>query len=233
MLDDLGREPEAEEAFAEAVRLDPGSAFGWHGYGVILQKRGRTAQAARAYERAISIEPNKVESLVNLSMLLSQSGELDRAGKYLETAFLLRPDDPVVSGAFESFAEAVHVKDGSARGWHAYGVILEKHKRTAQAVRAYERALAIEPHKVETLVNLSMFLRQSGEPDRALAYLTTAFTARPGDPTVYQAFKSFALGDPDRVAAFLVTTLAVRPGDPLVLGPIGYFERITGRKIVR
>ena len=86
-----GEAARAEEAFRQAVALDPGSASANYSLGYLLQLRGKTPEAIQAYKRALAADPYKAEALGNLAAAYSKMGEQAAAAKALEAALKLEP----------------------------------------------------------------------------------------------------------------------------------------------
>src|SRR5207248_145896 len=101
------------------------SAAGFEQQGSELRAKGRLAEAADKYTAALQIYPQFLRALIFLGATFGQLGNAQRAAGILEFAARLYPDDP-----------AAQYNLGIAYG--ALG-------RTADEIRAYRRAIEIEP----------------------------------------------------------------------------------------
>src|SRR5712692_8576017 len=79
-----GEAAQAEEAFRQAVALDPNSSSANYSLGYLFQLRGKLPEAIQAYRRALETDPYKAEALGNLAAAYSRMGERNAATKALE-----------------------------------------------------------------------------------------------------------------------------------------------------
>ncbi len=127
-LFDSQRHPEAVEAMAEALRLQPdlSVAGSLHLFtGRALQSLGRPEAAAESYRRAAAIKPRDTEPLDRLAMVRFGQKRYERALELYRKLAQLRP-----SGA------QTHAN---------LGATLYHLGRPAEALRSFERALALDP----------------------------------------------------------------------------------------
>ncbi len=109
-----GETAQAEEAFRQAVALDPGSASANYSLGYLFQLRGNAPEAIQAYRRALKADPYKAEALGNLAAAYSKMGERDAAAKALDEALRLEPGN-LRWRAAQSAARIGIRKSGSAK----------------------------------------------------------------------------------------------------------------------
>lgn len=89
----LRRYEQAEQAFAEAVRIDPDSPDAWFRLGCIQAARGRMPKAAESFRRAIRLKPDYADAYVNLGHCLQELGDAAGAAGEFRAALRCRPDD--------------------------------------------------------------------------------------------------------------------------------------------
>jgi tetratricopeptide (TPR) repeat protein len=83
---------EAEDIYAQILRLEPENADALHFSGVIAHQRARSEIAFELMLRAIEIEPGKALFFLNLGIVLEAAGELDKAILHYRAATSLDPD---------------------------------------------------------------------------------------------------------------------------------------------
>jgi protein O-GlcNAc transferase len=86
-----GEAAQAEDAFRQAVALDPNSASANYSLGYLFQLHGKLPEAIQAYNRVLEADPYKAEALGNLAAAYSKMGEQDKAARALEEALKLEP----------------------------------------------------------------------------------------------------------------------------------------------
>jgi len=89
----LHDDAQAEEAFRNAIALDPGNASARLNFGWFLAKHDRRAEAAEQWLTAVRLDPQNAQAHLDLGLLLAKSGVLDRAALELEAAERLSPGD--------------------------------------------------------------------------------------------------------------------------------------------
>jgi len=115
----------AEEAYAQALRLDPGLANALTNLGNLCYRRDRADEAEALYRRALAIDGSQPEALYNLGFLHLERGEATEAVSYFERALASDP----------SFADA-HFNLAMA---------YEELGRLAEARPHWETYLALDP----------------------------------------------------------------------------------------
>ena len=175
-LASAGRVPEAIASFQEALRLRPGDAASSNGLGMALASSGRLEEATRRFEEAVRADPLLAEAHNNLGTSLASRGDLDGAMRHFEEAARLRPDDAGarknlgtaalsrddVAGAERHLREAVRLAPDDAQAHDLLGVALGRMRRLDEAIRAFERALEIDPSAGSPRQNLEEARRLRG-----------------------------------------------------------------------
>jgi tetratricopeptide (TPR) repeat protein len=90
----LGNRLEAEEAFRQALVLDPGLAEAHAALGRLAYTRGEAAQAAESYHRALDLDPSPALARTLGSILLHDLGDLAGAHEAFLLALTLDPGAP-------------------------------------------------------------------------------------------------------------------------------------------
>jgi len=84
VLDELGREREAEIAYRQAIARDPNFPDAWFNLGVLQENVGRDDEALTSYERAFAVEPSYADALHNAALLLMRKRQFSAAAKLLD-----------------------------------------------------------------------------------------------------------------------------------------------------
>lgn len=97
--------------------------------------------------------------------------------------------------------------------FHLLGSLREREGRFDDAIRAYEKALAIQPELDESLVNLGGALTSARKPNEAIELLTSVIQRRPLAEGALRnrAIARLALRDASGFAADLEAALAIHP----------------------
>ena len=155
-----GKIAEAKAALERALVLDPKSAASKYALASLLEKEGRSAEAdvllLGALADGLAEGPEKVEEI---AVAAWRQGDLPRALRLMDGVLAGRPDDPRFrltrgrvriqnrdcEGALEDFDAARLAAPGSAMAHGLAGSALMCLGRPADARRAFEQSLALDP----------------------------------------------------------------------------------------
>jgi len=87
-----GRLAEAEQAYADAIRLSPDSAFLYRELAEVERRAGRPAAALQDLRKAVALAPSDGRAYGELGALLDQQGDLDGAAQAYRQAYAIAPD---------------------------------------------------------------------------------------------------------------------------------------------
>jgi tetratricopeptide (TPR) repeat protein len=104
----FGRPDRAEQAFAEAVRLDPESVDGWFRLGCMQAARNQPRAAADSFRRTIRLKPDHADAHFNLGHRLKELGDTAAAADEFRAALRCRPD-------YDQARQALRAMDGKPR----------------------------------------------------------------------------------------------------------------------
>lgn len=148
----LGQLEKAVAAFRKTVELSPNDPRGPYNLGVCLQeslpgadaarRAALTAEATVAFERALALDPGSAAVLYGFATLHSENGDHARAAALVEAALRVRPE----------WSDA----------WNNLGNHYEGLGRRAEAVAAFDRALALDPRNMGAVVNRGLTLLALG-----------------------------------------------------------------------
>ena len=131
VLERAGRAPEAEQVFRDVIAKDPLDAGALNYLGYMLAERGggNLDEAVGFIQRALKVEPDNPSFLDSLGWAYFQQGKLDLADKPLTAAADRLPKNSVIQD---------HLGD-----------LRLKQNRVADAIAAWERALAGDAEQID------------------------------------------------------------------------------------
>jgi choline-sulfatase len=174
------RVPEALEVMLEAKRRGALSDVTRRQLGLTLTEVGRIAEAIETLGPLA--ETGDADGLAALGLAYSEAGDQERATRTLRRVFERDPRHPtahvnlalaaVRQGRFrEAETEAraaLELNERLPQAWNLLGVSHYNQRRTGDALRAWERALEIEPGDYDVLYNFALVAAEAGERERAL-----------------------------------------------------------------
>jgi tetratricopeptide (TPR) repeat protein len=135
---------EAAAFFDKALREAPESPAAHFGMGVLMVQQDRPREAVAHYQTALAGWPDNADLRLNYALALANAGDNQRAFEQLDAAAGLRPGDPTA--------------------YVVFGKLLLKESRPADALKAYERALAIQPGNPDALTGSAASRTQLQRP---------------------------------------------------------------------
>ena len=136
-----------------------------------------------------------------LTMTLALFGSTQQVQPGIPEALQVQAKDPAAAA---KILEGVTTREpGNARAWRLLGAARHQHKDYAQAIDAYEKALAIQPDPTATYGIAASYARLK-EADRALEWLAKANATKQVDMSFVRIDPDFAeLKDDPRIAKLL------------------------------
>jgi tetratricopeptide (TPR) repeat protein len=184
---DKGESPRAEMAFREALQHFPQSSMLYQGLGEALVKLNRFGEAEVALNRAARISPESASAHVGMAHLYYALGDGDKLGAAASKAVALDPGNYLacfyygswlmqyqgqVSSGADYIRKSIDLQPRFVDGLKTWGRIVSHEGRWAEAVRAYEKAVAVDPNDSQLFYLLSVAYRKLGQDhqaDRALS----------------------------------------------------------------
>jgi len=192
-----------------ATRLDPGRAEYWHGLGLAYVSAARWADASVAFERASKLAPYDVRYI----------GDHARAQLFLAGS----SDGVARAKAVELSAQALRVDPNNPRAQLTRAAVMQVNRDLAEAIRAVERALALDPRSTSAAlyVTATQIYLDSGRPADAVRI------AREGVAVIGPTLASVAIryelgralvsnGQPREALAELDVALQIQPNNTTV-----------------
>jgi len=199
-IDRIDKRPQqAQEAFARALRLDPGNGLAMKYLADVSFRAGRVHEARDGYRRAIAAGFRHPDAFVNLASIAERDGQLDEARTAL--------------------TDAVATANGDADAWNRLGLLEMRRDDVDAARRAFDGAIAAAPDQAEPYYNLAIVERRGGNETAAQTRLQEALARNPAYPEAhYELGTGFLLAhQPDRALDAYRAALAARPDYPEAL----------------
>lgn len=162
----LERSEEAEEAYLDALELEPAHAAARRGLAHLHVGPDRFEQAERELGEILHLDPRDPSPAIDLGSL-----------------FLLQDR---LSEAEEAYRTAISRQSESAPGWLGLAVCLDRGGRSPEEVgRAYEKAAGAAPDSAAVWAGLGHFLEEQGSFGQAEASFRRATAAAPSSGSLW------------------------------------------------
>jgi tetratricopeptide (TPR) repeat protein len=179
VLDNLGgvlydqkKWPQAEAAFREAIRINPGFAQAHYNLGSVLQDQKKFPEAEAEFREAIRINPDFAQAHNNLGSVLRGLKRLPEAETAFREAIRIKIDYALAHNGLGSalhdqkklpqaeaeFREAIRIKSDFALAHFNLGNALRDQKRFREAEAEFREAIRIKPDLAEAHNNLGTIL---------------------------------------------------------------------------
>jgi predicted TPR repeat methyltransferase len=161
-----------------------------------LHLDGKYADAEHCYRAIIADHPEAAEPRHYLGFLLQQTGRIGESSALI--------------------AESIRL-DATRTEWHFnFGIVLAKQQKNADAVAAFQQALALDPRKYYCWTNLGSVFEKTAELPEAERCYTTAIQLNPACPDAYYLLSALCLGQErfEEASYFNCCGLATEPLEP-------------------
>ncbi|MFN5744062.1 MAG: tetratricopeptide repeat protein, partial [Planctomyces sp.] len=184
-----GENASARADFSTALRLAPNDPDLWNNRGYFLMSQGLTAEALSDFNRAIQLQPAHSAALNNRGLvhLANQKMEdaeadftkaIDADQKFVDAwnnrAFA-RLKLNRLAPAMDDIRQALRLDERYATAWNNCGLIAVRQENWEEAVRAFSRAIELEPldsrwlgHRREALLKLGRYEESQADAARVL-----------------------------------------------------------------
>ena len=190
-----GRLEEARERIEHALQLEPGSAIAYNDLGLVYLRERKWDQAVRAFREALERKPGMVRPRLNLALAYRRQGETDRAIELYEALLENDPGEaravlPLAAAYFtaERPEEAVALGKKALEGVRDAGSLTElgslfaANAYTNMALALYQRALALEPGRADTYLEIGKVYGNLEDFSRAVFFWKEGRRFNPDDP---------------------------------------------------
>jgi hypothetical protein len=121
----------AAALYERAVRYNDRDAAWWYNLGVAYDRLGRTNEATEAFRRAVKLDPDSAPYRQFLAQWLSALAyNQQTAGEY--------------EAAISLYRDSLNYEEQDAQSWFNLGIAYESVGRAADAINAYEKAVALD-----------------------------------------------------------------------------------------
>jgi tetratricopeptide (TPR) repeat protein len=153
----------------------------WNDWGIGLLLQGDLKGAEYAFKKVIEAEPEYADGWLNVGRALIQEGETGAAKPYIAKALAINPK----LGRVHFFQALIEKADGDYEAclaslrtaaqmyprdrvvWNQIGRILFLQRNYAEAVKAFQQALSVDPEDVQAHYNLMLCYRGLGQAEFA------------------------------------------------------------------
>jgi tetratricopeptide (TPR) repeat protein len=189
-----GAEAEAEQAYRQALTIEPRLRDALVGLANVLDSAGRMEEAETLYHRALAADPRSWDAHYHYAVLLSDS---DRSTE-----------------AEREFRQAIALEPRQAAGYIGLARFLARRRRWSEARDAYQTALHYVEDDAETHLELATTFARLDQRDEARAAFARAAELAPENPLVPQRFAEalFSWQAFTEAEERLRASLALRPG---------------------
>ena len=232
-----GRLDEAVEALRTALKVDPKLASAHYMLGNALSAKNDLAGAAEAYRAALELVPAAVPVQVQLARVSLLRGDTASSLSAATTALTQEPENPVarlllvdgllVKGDLPRAAEEIaRLKAKYPKAATVYaleGKLRGSEGKLAEASRAFNQALTLDPNSIDALIGLAGVDLAQGNTVSTLARVETILQKRPGDPAVRMiaARAHLMAKDLPKAQATLEPLIAEHPSHIAAIGMLG------------
>lgn len=223
-LHSQGKFAEAERAYAEILRQQPGHFQVLYLSGVLALQRGQTMRGMELLQESLKREPRQPLAHRDLGNALQQMQRFAEALASYDKSLALKPDQSDLYNnrgialtslgrfdeALESYGRAITLKSDYAQAYNNRGTVLSARGRATEALADFSQAIALDPNYVKAITNRASMLAALGRNDEALKDCDRAIALNPknadphhqrGNVLVGQARADEALESFDRALA--------------------------------
>jgi tetratricopeptide (TPR) repeat protein len=199
----LKRYVEAEAAFNQVIKLNPGYADVYNNLGIVFRQQGKVNSAIKSFSKAIEIKYDYVDAYNNLGIALNEKGEVDSAVSCFERVLDIDPDNANVNNNL--------------------GILFKERGLLDDAAIKYLRAIEISPDFVDAHNNLGVLMHEQGKLDQAILSFRRALDINPSYVNAYNSFGALQneQGRQDEAQSSYVKALTLQPNNVVALNNLG------------
>jgi Flp pilus assembly protein TadD len=207
---DAGSADRAQQAAAEALRLDPSLPSAHAASGMVLRQTGRREEAVRAFQSALQHDGQDADVLNQLANTYDELGDPLRAE--------------------ETFQRAIRANPGYWVGYNNLGRFYLQHRQFDQARQQFRWATELAPDNPRAHSNLGGLYLALGDYANAQTTLQRAYALQPTAAICSNlGTASLALGDTSRAQRMFEQAVSLAPRDHRYRRNLGDAYAIAGR----
>jgi Tfp pilus assembly protein PilF len=168
----LGNTGAAEQAYLQALRIEPGYVQALINLADFYRQTGRESEAEPLHKKALRIAPDDGAVQHSYGLFLIRRQKYDAALPYLKAA----------SGQTNARPRYAYV----------YAIALDSKNRTNAAIKVLEKANERWPNQYDLLMTLVIYLEKAGDKQSIYEYLSALTAIAPNAPDVKQLVKKYS-----------------------------------------
>ena len=171
-----GDQPKAIEQFRKAIRLNPNYAAPRILLGASLLATGQVPEATRSLEKAVKLAPGEPLARLQLAKAYERGNNFAGLVEQYRALREIAPQEPEFAYQLGNaylrltawcYQEIARINPRSARGYQATAETNRMRGRNDIAIRAFQRAGALDPKLPEIHLALAEIYLEQGKPDAA------------------------------------------------------------------
>ncbi|MDQ6916711.1 MAG: tetratricopeptide repeat protein [Pseudomonadota bacterium] len=201
----------ALEGYRAVLAEQPGHAPALYLQGLLLRDRGNDSVARSSLAAAIAAAPLSVDARIALANLERERGDVDSALALCRAGLALAPDERSrlalrravglaelarhdATAARAAFEEVLKGAPTDADAHYNHGVALQMMHLGEDALRAYQRALALDAGLIAADFNIGVILQEQGRTDAAITAFEQVIARDPRHVPAHKALGDTLLG---------------------------------------
>ena len=177
---------EAEQAFQKAIEIDPNYAPAYRDLGELYYFAGQYDKALSTFKKYVDMAEDTPETRAKYASFLFLTKNYDQTLKEVQEVLKTDPDNTVMNRlqaysylelgqpdkalqAMEGYLQKAGKDKLIAEDYEYYGRILSKNNQHAKATENLQKALDMNPDKVEIYQELASAYAKAGQYDKAVA----------------------------------------------------------------
>ncbi len=199
------------EGYRAVLAEQPGHAPALYLQGLLLRDRGNDSAARSSLAAAIAAAPASVDARIALANLERERGDVDSALALCRAGLALAPDEKSrlalqralglaelarhdAAAARAAFEEVLKGSPTDADAHYNHGVALQMMHLREDALRAYQRALALDAALIAADFNIGVILQEQGRTDAAITAFEQVIARDPRHVPAHKALGDTLLG---------------------------------------
>lgn len=194
---------EAEEAFNKAVTIDPNFAIAYHDLGELYYFAGQYDKALSTFQKYVDLAEATPETRAKYASFLFLTGNYDKTLAEVQQVLKADPNNTVMNrlqaysllelkqpekalAAIEEYMNKVDQSKLIAEDYEYYGRILNANKKYKEASDNLQKAIEMEPTRMELYQELATAYAQQGQYEKAVeVYNKKRENAEPSNADFY------------------------------------------------